>query len=95
MGALLRVAQQERIPVRTSPAVAQVWRHGARAPDDLAQPDVPVPGGVELPRTLAWGGAHRARCSRQMRIRFKRPGSERASRGETTGMLAPSILKRR
>lgn len=31
MGALLRVAQQERIPVRTSPAVvAQVWRHGAR-----------------------------------------------------------------
>lgn len=31
MGTLLRVAQQERIPVRTSPAaVAQVWRHGAR-----------------------------------------------------------------
>jgi hypothetical protein len=31
VGALLRVAQQERIPVRTSPAaVAQVWRHGAR-----------------------------------------------------------------
>jgi hypothetical protein len=31
VGALLRVAQQERIPVGTSPAaVAQVWRHGAR-----------------------------------------------------------------
>lgn len=31
IGALLRVAQQERIPVRTSPAaVAQVWRDGAR-----------------------------------------------------------------
>lgn len=31
VGALLRVAQQQRIPVRTSPAaVAQVWRHGAR-----------------------------------------------------------------
>ncbi len=31
VGALLRVAQQERIVVRTSPAaVAQVWRHGAR-----------------------------------------------------------------
>ncbi len=31
IGALLRVAQQERIPVRTSPAaVAQVWRHGVR-----------------------------------------------------------------
>lgn len=31
VGGLLRVAQQERIPVRTSPAVvAQVWRHGAR-----------------------------------------------------------------
>jgi hypothetical protein len=31
VGALLRVARQERIPVRTSPAVvAQVWRHGAR-----------------------------------------------------------------
>lgn len=31
VGALLRVAQQERIAVRTSPAVvAQVWRHGAR-----------------------------------------------------------------
>jgi hypothetical protein len=31
VGAMLRVAQQERIPVRTSPAVvAQVWRHGAR-----------------------------------------------------------------
>lgn len=31
LGALLRVAQQERIAVRTSPAaVAQVWRHGAR-----------------------------------------------------------------
>jgi hypothetical protein len=31
VGALLRVAQQERIPVRTSPAVvAQVWRYGAR-----------------------------------------------------------------
>ena len=31
VGALLRVAQQERITVRTSPAaVAQVWRQGAR-----------------------------------------------------------------
>lgn len=31
VGALLRLAQQERIAVRTSPAaVAQVWRHGAR-----------------------------------------------------------------
>lgn len=31
VGALLRVAQQERIVLRTSPAaVAQVWRHGAR-----------------------------------------------------------------
>ena len=31
VGALLRVAQQERIVVRTSPAaVAQVWRHGGR-----------------------------------------------------------------
>ncbi|MDQ2788597.1 MAG: hypothetical protein DLM60_17795 [Pseudonocardiales bacterium] len=31
VGAILRVAQQERIAVRTSPAaVAQVWRHGAR-----------------------------------------------------------------
>jgi hypothetical protein len=31
VGAMLRVAQQTRIPVRTSPAaVAQVWRHGAR-----------------------------------------------------------------
>ena len=31
VGALLRIAQQERIAVRTSPAaVAQVWRHGAR-----------------------------------------------------------------
>lgn len=31
VGALLRVAQQERIAVGTSPAaVAQVWRHGAR-----------------------------------------------------------------
>ncbi|MGB8994310.1 MAG: hypothetical protein WCC65_03255 [Pseudonocardiaceae bacterium] len=31
VGALLRVAQQEHIAVRTSPAaVAQVWRHGAR-----------------------------------------------------------------
>ena len=31
MGATLRVAQQERIPVRTSPAVlAQVWRNGPR-----------------------------------------------------------------
>jgi len=31
VGALLRVAQQECIAVRTSPAaVAQVWRHGAR-----------------------------------------------------------------
>lgn len=31
VGALLRVAQQERIAVRTSPAaVAQVWHHGAR-----------------------------------------------------------------
>jgi hypothetical protein len=31
VGALLRVAQQERITVRTSPAaVAQVWRNGAR-----------------------------------------------------------------
>jgi hypothetical protein len=31
VGALLRVAQQERVEVRTSPAaVAQVWRHGAR-----------------------------------------------------------------
>lgn len=31
VGALLRVAQQERIAVRTSPAaVAQVWRHGSR-----------------------------------------------------------------
>jgi hypothetical protein len=31
VGAMLRVAQQERIPVRTSPAVvAQVWRQGAR-----------------------------------------------------------------
>lgn len=31
VGALLRLAQQERIEVRTSPAaVAQVWRHGAR-----------------------------------------------------------------
>ncbi|MGH3833079.1 MAG: hypothetical protein ACRDRS_22040 [Pseudonocardiaceae bacterium] len=31
VGVLLRVAQQERIAVRTSPAaVAQVWRHGAR-----------------------------------------------------------------
>lgn len=31
LGALLRLAQQERIVVRTSPAaVAQVWRHGAR-----------------------------------------------------------------
>ncbi|MBV9010997.1 MAG: hypothetical protein JO272_02910 [Pseudonocardiales bacterium] len=31
VGALLRVAQQERIAVRTSPAaVAQVWRHRAR-----------------------------------------------------------------
>ncbi len=31
VGALLRVAQQERLAVRTSPAaVAQVWRHGAR-----------------------------------------------------------------
>lgn len=31
IGALLRLAQQERIAVRTSPAaVAQVWRHGAR-----------------------------------------------------------------
>jgi hypothetical protein len=31
VGALLRVAQQERIAVRTSPAaVAQVWCHGAR-----------------------------------------------------------------
>lgn len=31
IGALLRVAQQERIAVRTSPAaVAQVWRHGTR-----------------------------------------------------------------
>jgi hypothetical protein len=30
VGALLRVAYQERIGVRTSPAaVAQVWRHGA------------------------------------------------------------------
>ncbi|MGH4008619.1 MAG: hypothetical protein ACRDTH_10775 [Pseudonocardiaceae bacterium] len=30
-GALLRVAQQERIAVRTSPAaVVQVWRHGTR-----------------------------------------------------------------
>lgn len=28
---MLRIAQQERIPLRTSPAaVAQVWRHGAR-----------------------------------------------------------------
>lgn len=40
VGALLRVAQQERIVVRTSPAaVAQVWRHGARQ--------------VQLARTLA------------------------------------------
>lgn len=31
VGAMLRVVQQERIPVRSSPAVvAQVWRHGAR-----------------------------------------------------------------
>ncbi len=31
MGATLRVAQQERIPVRTSAAVlAQVWRNGPR-----------------------------------------------------------------
>jgi hypothetical protein len=31
VGALLRVAQQERIAIRTSPAaVAHVWRHGAR-----------------------------------------------------------------
>jgi hypothetical protein len=31
VGAMLRIAQQARIPVRTSPAaVAQVWRHGAR-----------------------------------------------------------------
>ncbi len=31
IGALLRVAQQERIAVRTSPAaVAQVWHHSAR-----------------------------------------------------------------
>jgi hypothetical protein len=31
VGAMLRVAQQTRIPVRTSAAaVAQVWRHGAR-----------------------------------------------------------------
>lgn len=31
VGAMLRVAQQDRIAVRTSPAaVAQVWRHGAR-----------------------------------------------------------------
>lgn len=31
VGAMLRVAQQERIAVRTCPAaVAQVWRHGAR-----------------------------------------------------------------
>ncbi|MGH3696902.1 MAG: hypothetical protein ACRDRX_23465 [Pseudonocardiaceae bacterium] len=31
VGALLRIAHQERIAVRTSPAaVAQVWRHGAR-----------------------------------------------------------------
>ena len=31
VGAMLRVAQQERIAVRTSPAaVAQVWRHGSR-----------------------------------------------------------------
>ena len=31
VGAMLRVAQQERISVRTSPAVvAQVWRHGGR-----------------------------------------------------------------
>ena len=31
VGAMLRIAQQERIAVRTSPAaVAQVWRRGAR-----------------------------------------------------------------
>ncbi|MGH3991725.1 MAG: hypothetical protein ACRDSN_04580 [Pseudonocardiaceae bacterium] len=31
VGAMLRVAQHERVVVRTSPAaVAQVWRHGAR-----------------------------------------------------------------
>lgn len=31
VGAMLRVAQQERIALRTSPAaVAQVWRHGPR-----------------------------------------------------------------
>lgn len=31
VGAMLRVAQQERVVIRTSPAaVAQVWRHGSR-----------------------------------------------------------------
>ena len=40
VGAMLRVAQHERIVVRTSPAtVAQVWRHGSRQ--------------VQLARTLA------------------------------------------
>lgn len=31
VGAMLRIAQHERVTVRTSPAaVAQVWRHGSR-----------------------------------------------------------------
>ncbi|MGD0882212.1 MAG: PIN domain nuclease [Acidimicrobiales bacterium] len=43
VGALLRVAQQERMPVRTSAAVvAQVWRDGSRQAN-LAR----VPAGVD------------------------------------------------
>jgi hypothetical protein len=55
VGAALRVAQQERVPLRTgAPVVAQVWREGAQQAN-LAR----VLAGVDV-RPLDRGGARRA-----------------------------------
>lgn len=52
VGALLRVAQRARIPVRTSPAaVAQVWRYGGRQ----AQLARTLPGVTAPPLDLGVG----------------------------------------
>jgi hypothetical protein len=64
VGAMLRVAQQERIVVRTSPAaVAQVWRHGARQGHlarvlaGVAAPPLELATGKRLGALLAAAGS--------------------------------------
>lgn len=64
VGAVLRVAQQQRIAVRTSPAaVARVWRHGARQAQlarvlaGVAAPPLNIETGKRLGALLSVAGS--------------------------------------